>query len=89
MAIPSQMLVNPLVFTLLNRSGGKNRQSMDNMDISIYQDFFHDGFLLAIEYEGEKIVLSMKSAEVALVNYLAILLYLLMIELRENSISAM
>ncbi len=62
MAIPSQILVNPLVFTLLNRSGGKNRQSLDNMDISIYQDFFHDGSLIAFEYEGGEIVLSIKSA---------------------------
>lgn len=37
---------------------------MDNMDISIYKDFFHDGSLLAIEHQGKVIVLSMKSAEV-------------------------
>lgn len=36
------------------------------MDISKYKDFFHDGSLLAIEYQGETIILSMKSAEVAL-----------------------
>ncbi len=39
---------------------------MDSVDISKYKDFFHDGSLLAIEYQGKTIVLSMKSAEVAL-----------------------
>lgn len=38
---------------------------MTNIDISKYQDFFHDGSIIDIQNQNDNIIISMESAEIA------------------------
>lgn len=66
MGTPYQKVVNSRIYIHLNGFGGsKNRRRIFKMiDINKYADFFHDGSIIDIDHIGNKMIISMESAEV-------------------------